>query len=115
MGRTLHKPGSPRITPLEWSGTLTAIVALDPEAVLDVLGITANSGVYAEYLTDHLGSTRKVVATPDPPNPPTITFSAEYARYHLRTLEERRLAVTQRVGLSTQVFRVAGAEPKADT
>jgi len=45
----------------------------------------------------------------------TLGVSPELVRYHLRTLEERRLAVTQRVGLSTQVFRVAGAEPKADT
>ena len=33
------------------------------------------------YLTDHLGSTRKVVATPDPPSPPAVTFSAEYAPF----------------------------------
>ena len=45
----------------------------------------------------------------------TLGVSPELVRYHLRTLQMQRLAVTQRVGLSTQVFGVAGAEPKADT
>jgi len=69
------------ITATTDSLTLTAIVALDPEAVLDVSGITATAEHYADYLTDHLGSTRKVLDMPDPLNPPAVTFSAEYTPF----------------------------------
>ena len=44
-----------------------------------------------------------------------LGVSSQLVRYHLRTLQMQRLVAVQRVGLSTQVFRVAGAEPKADT
>ena len=39
----------------------------------------------------------------------TLGVSPELVRYHLRTLQMQRLVAVQRVGLSTQVFRVAGA------
>ena len=64
------------ITAAGESLTLTAIVALDPEAVLQGEGITANDDEY--YLTDHLGSTRKVL---DTATPPAVTFTAEYAPF----------------------------------
>jgi len=38
-----------------------------------------------------------------------LGVSSQLVRYHLRTLQMQRLVAVQRVGLSTQVFRVAGA------
>jgi len=38
-----------------------------------------------------------------------LGVSSQLVRYHLRTLHMQRLVAVQRVGLSTQVFRVAGA------
>jgi len=67
------------ITATTDSVTLTATISFDSEVVLDVAGITANLGVYDYYLTDHLGSTRKVLDTAS--SPPHVTFSAEYAPF----------------------------------
>ena len=42
-----------------------------------------------------------------------LGVSTQLLRYHLRTLQMQRLAVVQRVGLTSQVFRVAGRGRRA--